>query len=210
MGRGTEMMATSYDTYIQAEVAKLEMFAKPDWYDQTLADLARHEGYREFAYPDPLSFIGRKFKSQKWGYRPAEEILAELHIPHSDWGKGAPWTVGFGETKGITPLHRMELNVAKRRLAKSMMEHSVELGFVLPEWKTYPVVVKGVLVNLIYNMGRGTLATFKTTLGMIKARKFATAGVNLKKSLWYKQVKGRAVELVNRLVTGEIDPDHQI
>lgn len=204
-------MATPYELYVQAEAAKMDLYAKPEWYNQVAADLERrHEGFRQYAYPDVLTPLFKKNRNQRWGFRPAVDILTELGIPASEWKTGAPWTVGIGFTNGVTPLHSMELNVARRRLQTEIMEHAVYLDKLIPNWKTFPVVVQGVLVNLVFNMGPNTFADFTTTLKMFKERRFVDAGMQLRKSKWYKQVGARGIELTNRLISGKINPLHKV
>ena len=42
---------------------------------QVVKDLGRDEGFREYAYPDPLSKLARTQKSKDWGFKPAREIM---------------------------------------------------------------------------------------------------------------------------------------
>ena len=46
------------------------IIARPYWFKQVCSDLERHEGFRQFAYPDPLSFIGKNYSNPKykWGF----------------------------------------------------------------------------------------------------------------------------------------------
>ncbi len=51
-----------------------------DWLKrQVVADLNRHEGFREFAYPDPLSALYKKFSRLPWGLKPATRDCSARH-----------------------------------------------------------------------------------------------------------------------------------
>ena len=83
----------------------------------------KSEGFREFAYPDPASDLARKSSRYKprWGYRPAAEILEELPESVATLS-GAPWTCGYGETKGVTQDTRWSESEASQRLRKRYAE----------------------------------------------------------------------------------------
>lgn len=180
--------------------------APPYWMRQTLADLERHEGFRQYAYPDPLSKLYLRHKKEKWGYQPAEIILARIGETPNE---GGPWTVGIGFTKGVTFKTRMSREFAIKQLESVVLDHLWVLDKAVPEWKTMPDVVKSVLANLAFNLGN-RLFQFKNTIKLLNQGKFAAAGDNLKASLWAKQVKGRATELINRLKTGKVAPSHLV
>lgn len=179
----------------------------PYWLQQTLADLMRHEGFREYAYPDPESPLYKRHKKERWGFVPADIILARLGEKASD---GAPWTVGFGFTKGVTPTTRMSRTLAEEKLLPIALAHFNQLYRLLPEWDSYPDFVKTVLSNLIYNMGLDKLRGFKNTLKFFRAKEWKKAGDGLVHSLWYKQTGSRAKELVKRMRTGTIESEHKI
>lgn len=185
--------------------------AKPAWRIQTLFDLARHEGFRPWPYPDPLSRIGRLYGSAKyrWGFKPPRLILAELGLDAKD---GKPWTNGFGETYNITPdTPEVSREYSMKHLENRLMEHVVGLDKLVPGWRSkYPVVVQTVLANLIYNLGQERLGKFVNTLNLIRTGQYKEAADNLVKSAWHKQVGERALELEQRLRTGRIEPKHLV
>lgn len=176
------------------------------WERQTLSDLERHEGFRPYAYPDPLSPMFRKYSSRRirWGFRPAREIMKELGI--TDPRLGSPWTVGFGFTRGVTPDSHMTIEEARPELYRELIAHLTVLDRLLPEWQLYPGFVKTVLANLAFNMG-SRLGQFKNTLRYFHQRDWLRAATNLEKSLWYQQVGGRARELVWRLKNEMVQPE---
>lgn len=175
---------------------------------QLVADLERHEGFRKFAYPDPLSYLGRKYRNQPWGFKPARELM--ILIGEKDFSKGKPWTVGIGDTVGVTPDTIVTLTQAQSKLSNHIAKNLRELDGVFPQWKQMPFPIQTVLVNLVYNIGGVGLSKFKNTLAYLAARNFPAAAANLEKSLWYRQVGRRAVELVRRVRTNTIEPQHLV
>ena len=62
-----------------------------------------------------------------------------------------------------------------------------------------PDEVQGILVNMMFNMGRTRLSKFKKMNAGILEGDWATAAVEGRDSLWYKQVTNRAERLMARL-----------
>lgn len=176
---------------------------------QVKSDLERHEAFREFAYPDPLSPLGKKYRGREWpwGFVPARDLLAK--IPNVKEENGAPWTYGFGFTHGATPDSRIERIRAERKLEGHILEMNVAIGSVLPWFNESPFVVKTVLINMAFNMGLKGLLKFRNTLGFVKEKNYKQAAQNMKLSLWYSQVGDRAEELVQRMSTQTIEPRHK-
>jgi lysozyme len=167
---------------------------------QVKADLDRHEGFREYAYPDPLSPLGRKYTAKKgyrWGYEPAREIMSR--IPGAKDEDGTPWTYGFGFTHCVNPDSRISRIAAERMLEGLILEQDIRLGEKLPWYKEASFVTKTVLINMAFNLGMTSLLKFRNTLRYIKEKNYDQAALNLTQSLWFKQVGARAVELVWRL-----------
>ena len=176
------------------------------WFRQTLADLIRHEGFRKYAYADPLSALYRKYPKAPWGYKPARNFLPA----GEDLSKGAPWTVGYGFTEGVTPAHIMERNVADRRLEVELSEHLYVLDRLVPQWEKLPEVVITVLANMAFNLGYARLSKFAPTLNEVSKGNYQVAANRLKKTLWYKQTGSRAEELVKRLETLQVDKRYEV
>lgn len=176
---------------------------------QVKADLNRHEGFREFAYPDPLSPIGRRYRGKDWpwGFVPARELLAR--IPNVDDDDGNPWTYGFGFTHCVTPDSRIHRIPAERMLESLILEMQYALAAKLPWYPTASFVTKTVLTNMAFNLGIGGLLKFKNTLAFVKAQQYEQAARNMQLSLWYTQVGNRAKELVQRMKTQTIEPQNK-
>lgn len=175
--------------------------------NQVVADLDRHEGFREFAYPDPLSKLHRKHPNEKWGRVPARDILGQLGISYDDAARlGAPWTAGYGFTNGANLDTRIPKQLAKRKLEELVLAVHRDLIHTLTWYKDATLVTKTVLINMYYNLGRAGLLGFRNTLRYISERNYTQAAANMLKSLWAAQVGQRARELARRLETQEV-PD---
>lgn len=195
-------------SFVRQKASDQLLFVRPAWFNQAMADMKRHEGFYEYAYPDPRSVLANKYPIRKfWGKRSGRAVLQEVGGNESD---GLPWTFGYGFTKGVTPDSYIPKIQADRRLEQEVMEHAVQLDPIFPDWHKYPVVVQTVLVNLVFNLGATKLRTFTTTIALIKAGRYQEAGENLKKSLWFKQVGSRGREITQRLITMKIEPEHQV
>lgn len=174
---------------------------------QMKKDLERHEGFRPYAYPDPLSRLAKKYRGLDWGFKPARELLAL--VKDMDETDGAPWTVGFGDTHGVTPDSTRNRIQAERRLEQHIEEFYAALVAALPWVKEASYVTRTVLLNMTFNMGLRTLLEFKNTLRFVRDKDYARAASNMTQSLWYGQVGARAKELVERMRTQEILPAHK-
>lgn len=173
--------------------------------NQVAKDLERDEGVREFAYPDPLSLLARKYGRLPWGFKQARELLAM--VPESE-EHGRPWTVGIGFTHGVTPDSRMSAPQARQQLRAKLNFYWNELTKVIPDIQEHPFVVQTVFYNMIFNLGRTRLSKFVNTLRFLKQRNYAQVADNLEKSLWYRQVGVRSKYLVDRIRTGTISKEH--
>ena len=180
------------------------------WFNQTLADLDRHEGFRPYPYPDPLSELHKRFPPGKfkWGFKPVPDILKQIGVDFNQAMKlGAPWTWRYGDTHGVKFDRPIDKEEARAELARELSAHLPVLDGLLPEWKVYPDFAKTVLANLAYNMGN-RLGQFKNTLKYFKEQNWTAAAVNLEKSAWYRQVGVRSAELVWRLKNEMIQPKY--
>lgn len=177
---------------------------------QVKKDLERHEGYREFAYPDPLSALMKRHPNERWGFVPAREILTKLGVSSESAAKsGAPWTVGHGFTGGTTLDSRMAKTISERKLEEKIMEEHKKLDTALSWYRDASFITHTILINMAFNMGLKGLLGFRNTLSYIRDRNYRQAAANMRKSLWFKQVPNRASELARRMETQEINPAHK-
>lgn len=181
--------------------------SKPAWLKQTSQDLQRHEGFRQYAYPDPLSELARKYPASKyrWGFEPGDIILARIGGNAKD---GVPWTDGYGFTKGVTPASRISKEAADNELERQLIEHVRDLHKIAPGWEDLPLFASSVLANMAFNLGLERFAKFKPTIDLILNGKYAQAAARLRKTPWFLQVGHRGVELVTRLEKQQIEPVH--
>jgi lysozyme len=134
--------------------------------------LMLEEGLRRQAYPDPLT-------------------------------GGAPWTIGYGHTgPEVHPGLVWTQAEAMEALDADIAKHAAALGKALPWLSTLDPVRRDVLVDMAFNMGVHGLLTFKNTLALIQEGKFQAAAVNMLKSQWASQVKGRALRLARIMSSG--------
>lgn len=175
---------------------------------QVRSDLARHEGYREFAYADPLTPLYRKYaKLGKWGKVPARSFLSEADLKKLDTGN--PWTVGYGFTNGVNIDTRMDRTKADRMLEQLILEEDGKIRRALSWYAEASFVTKTVLINMAYNLGLKGLLGFRNTLAFIKAKEFKRAAQNMKLSKWHAQVGDRAIELEERMEDQTIAAVHK-
>ena len=88
--------------------------------------LKGYESFREYAYPDPYSPLARATKGEKWGFQSASYILAKLPAEKSKLS-GAPWTVGYGETKGVDQYSRMSELEASIQLTREVEAYGAKV-----------------------------------------------------------------------------------
>lgn len=195
-GEDTETQMTT--PYLHASETKLLL--------QVKKDLDRHEGYREYAYPDVIKPLFQKYPRRDWGHRPARDILNELGVSVATAERdGAPWTVGYGFTEGVNLDSRMPKITAERKLEELILEKDNQLARALPWYKDEATfVTKTILVNMAFQMGLKGLLGFRNTLAFVKAKKYSNAAANMRQSLWAKQTPSRASELARRMETQEI------
>lgn len=172
---------------------------------QCVKDLERHEGFRPFAYADPLTSLYKKYPATKWGFVPALSFMK----PGEDTRKGTPWTYGFGFTHGVTPESTIDRVKATRMLEELILNMSFALSKKIPWYKEASFETKTVLINMGFNLGIEGLLKFRNTLAFLSERKYKQAGSNMRKSLWYKQVGDRAEELSRRIETQSIPAQYK-
>ena len=173
---------------------------------QVVKDLDRHEGFREFAYADPLSPLRNKYPNLSWGYKSVRDLAVP---PGTNLDLGEPWTVGYGFTEGVNPDSRMNKTQAKRRLEELVLAIDTDLDRTLSWYCGASFETKTVLINMYFNLGRAGLLGFKNTLKYISDKNYKQAAANMLKSLWAKQVGQRARELARRMETQSIPAEYQ-
>jgi lysozyme len=102
------------------------------------------------------------------------------------------WTIGVGilidKRKGGGITKEESDYLLTNRLSTKMAE--MDKG--MPWWRQHPESVQRALLNMAYQMGVAGLLEFKTTLGLIQAKKYNEAADNALRSLWARQTPDRA------------------
>ena len=175
-----------------------------DWILKLKHMIKEEEQYRQFAYPDPLSALAKKYPAHTygWGRRSATQILIGIDAKAED---GAPWTVGYGYTHGVLPSTEFSEGMADHKLEEVIQQSVLEVASIVPSFKEQPDAVKAVLVDMCYNMGIKTLRQFKTTLKAFNDKNYEAAATGMEHSLWYKQVGNRAKKLVRMVRTHKFE-----
>ncbi len=78
-----------------------------------------------------------------------------------------------------------------------------DLNRALPWWQQLDEARREVLANMVFNMGIGTVLTFKNTLAAVQAGDYKKAAALMLQSKWATQVGNRAKELAAQMETGK-------
>lgn len=150
------------------------------------AELIRDEGERFTLYRCTAGKrsigIGRNLDDV--GIRPAEQRRLGI-------------TVASCVTDGITRAQSRAL------LASDIDACEAEADRRFPWWRALDPVRQRVILNMLFNMGGATLATFRNTLAAFQRHDFAAAARGMRASRWHDQVGARAIRLEHMTETGE-------
>jgi lysozyme len=94
---------------------------------------------------------------------------------------------------------------ATRLLEHDLVQHEVAARRRFPwliELSTESPVRYGVVIDMVFNMGIPTLATFRRTLESVEIGEYDLAAVQMLQSKWARQVKGRATRLAAMMKSG--------
>jgi lysozyme len=123
---------------------------------EAIEKIKKHEAFREFAYPDPASPLARECRKRgfklRWGFEPAGNLIDQLP-PDLRQLHGNPWTVGYGETKGVTFEDRWTKDEAHRRLLVRIQEF--EDGVLAACTREPNPNECSAMVSFAYNVGLG-------------------------------------------------------
>ena len=135
--------------------------------EEALNLLKQGEALRLFAYPDPASPLALRTPTlrRRWGFEPAPALINELMKagampPGIAEQVGAPWTCGYGHTKGVTPATRCSEAEALEWLDQDLDWAEAAVNrLVKVHLNSYQY---GALVSLVFNIGAPAFA--KSTL----------------------------------------------
>lgn len=137
-----------------------------------IADVQRDEGFREHAYPDPIS--GGKPWTVGFG------------STGPDIGPDTAWTQEQAEADLVARLSRIESALTN----------------ALPWFAKLDEVRREALENMAYNLGVAGLLGFRNTLAQIAHGDYTAAAQGLLHSLWARQLPNRSARLARAIATG--------
>lgn len=121
-------------------------------------------------------------------------------------------TIGYGRNIEANPLNaeeraRLKNGKVSKEVAQEWLEQELSRCYencnkVFAWFKELDTKRAGAIVDMAYNMGLGTLKTFKNSLVLIEAKNYVAAAENFRKSRWYSQVKRRGVRITQIIERG--------
>ena len=122
-------------------------------------------------------------------------------------------TIGYGRNIEANPLSKEEKaklvnGEVSKEVAKEWLEAELSRCYdncasAFVWFRDLDIKRAGALVDMAYNMGLGTLKTFKNSLGFMERKDYKGAAENFRKSKWYSQVKRRGVRITEIIEKGE-------
>ena len=123
-------------------------------------------------------------------------------------------TIGYGRNIEANPLSKEEKaklvnGEVSKEVAKEWLEAELSRCYdgcasAFSTWfNDLDTKRAGAIVDMAYNMGLGTLKTFKNSLAFMGAKDYTKAAENFRKSRWYAQVKRRGVRITEIIEKGE-------
>lgn len=158
-----------------------------------LAQLRRHEGCRRdangrhIAYRCPAGAL-----TIGYGHNLDANPIKGLGV-----GMKAGMGGGPGAGSAISEVEAREI------LSRDVRAVAVQLDARLPWWRQVGEARSAVLLNMAFNMGVDGLLSFTNTLEAVREGRWADAKSGMLASRWAGQVKSRAVELANQMLTGK-------
>ncbi len=115
------------------------------------------------------------------------------------------WTIGYGHHDSLV---REDTKPWSREYADQVFDEDFEAAIsaakrVCASFDTLNGCRKGVLVQMIFQMGESGVRKFVNTLHAIDRDDYETAARNMRQSLWAKQTPFRAQRMAKRMHTGD-------
>ena len=121
-------------------------------------------------------------------------------------------TIGYGRNIEANPLSaeekaRLENGKVSKAVAQEWLEAELSRCYdncasAFVWFRDLDIKRAGALVDMAYNMGIGTLKTFKNSLAFMALQEYDKAAENFRKSKWYSQVKRRGVRITEIIERG--------
>ncbi|MDD4308542.1 MAG: glycoside hydrolase family protein [Thermoplasmata archaeon] len=123
------------------------------------------------------------------------------------------WTIGYGWNLDAhaLPGEMASYERVNQRITKEMAEELLEISAnaairdaqeIYPALNTYSEARQCALADFVFNVGAGTALKFKNTNKAIYEGRWNDAARGFENSLWFKQVGGRAVKIVQMIREG--------
>jgi len=128
-----------------------------------------------------------------------------LHLYYDSVGKP---TIGVGCNLDVRVPNDLcrEITITamgSRRLLELRAAQAVnDVAEHIPWSSTLDEARRGVLVNMVFNMGIGGVLRFRKMLDALEVFDFVSAAAEMRQSVWYQQVGDRAKRLETQMLTG--------
>jgi len=103
----------------------------------------------------------------------------------------------FGKPVG-TPVSETAVN---QYFLKDLYVAIQDCENLFPNLKNLPEVAQHVLINMTFNMGKTRFSKFKNMRAAVANQDWRQVAIEMRNSLWYKQVKSRSKRLVAQIET---------
>jgi lysozyme len=70
---------------------------------------------------------------------------------------------------------------------------------IFPDLQSHPLAVRDVIINMVFNLGRGGLSGFHRFIAAVKRRDYRDAAHEMEHSLWHNQHKERSKRLEEKM-----------
>ena len=131
-----------------------------------------------------------------------EELIKEEGLSLSCYKDSlGNWTVGVGHLLK-SPCETITLEYAGKLLKEDINIAVNSLRKNVPVFSELDEVRQYVLISMCFNLGINRLLSFKKMLLALESKNYEVAAKEMKDSLWYRQVKGRAEKLINLMKKG--------
>lgn len=148
--------------------------------------LALHEGKKLVVYKDTKG-------------------INTIGIGHNLRDKGVPdWIKAKAAAKGLNPYSRIDEEICTDFFLTDLNDAIEDCDKYFSWWRGLDEARKIAFIDLMFNMGPGTLLKFVNTMAAFKAGDFKRASQGLQNSAWFSQVGDRGPRIVGIVRTGKL------
>jgi lysozyme len=121
-----------------------------------------------------------------------------------------PYTDSVGKTTIGVGRNLDDVGISEEE-ARYLLDHDIDgavadLTSSFPWFSALDDVRQRVMIDMRFNLGPTRFRGFKRMLRMMAEGNYVQAAASMRDSLWYRQVKGRGVRLVQMMLTGKDVP----